>query len=167
MILDTSCFYRLTNGYLDANTALDVNADGSGRLTMATTGDFSGQFWKPVDLGGGKYAFQTLYLGDDFSLDIINDGVNATPCLAQTGNYSGQHWSIAQWDDGACKLTNDFTGPTKSLDTSSDTHAPLMGTGDHSGQHWTLTKIAKVQNNAPIPPLSEGKCVQIGGPNRL
>ena len=102
---------------------------------------------------GASYAFRTLYLGDDLSLDIVNDGVNTTPCLAQTGNYSGQYWSVTEWGDGTCKLTNDFTGPAKSLDTSSDTHAPFMDTGDHTGQHWTLTKIAKVQNNDPIPPL--------------
>ena len=124
--------------------------------------------WRPVDLGGGKYAFRTLYLGDNLSLDIINDGVNTTPWLAETGNYSGQSWSIPEWGDGTYKLTNDFTGPTNSLDTSRDTHAPFMGTGDHSGQHWTLTKIAKVQNNVPNSAVrSEGKCVQIGGPNRL
>jgi len=120
---------------------------------MAAVGAFSGQYWNPVDLDGGKYAFRTLHLGDDFSLDIINDGVNTTPCLAQTGNYSGQYWSVTEWDDGTCKLTNDFTGPAKSLDTYSDTHALFMDTGDHTGQHWILTKIDKVQNNDLIPPL--------------
>ena len=91
MTLDTTYYYRLTNKCLGANTVLDVNPDGSGRLMMAAAGDFSGQCWKPVDLGGGKCAFRTLYLGDDLSLDIVNDGVNTTPCLAQTGNYSGQY----------------------------------------------------------------------------
>ncbi len=80
MTLDTTYYYRLANNFLGANTALDVNPNGSGRLMMAPVGDFSGQYWKPVDLGGGRYAFRTLYLGDDLSLDIINDGVNTTPC---------------------------------------------------------------------------------------
>ena len=110
MPLDTAHYYRLTNNYLGANTALDVNPNGSGRLMMAAVGAFSGQYWRPVDLGGGKYAFRTLYLGDNLSLDIINDGVNTTPWLAETGNYSGQSWSIAEWGDGTYKLTNDFTG---------------------------------------------------------
>jgi immune inhibitor A len=100
---------------------------------MAAVGAFSGLYWRVVDLGSGKYAFLTLYLGDNLSLDIINDGVNTTPWLAETGNYSGQSWSIPEWGDGTCKFTNDFTGPTKSLDTSSDTHAPFIGTGGHSG----------------------------------
>lgn len=165
MPLDTTHYYRLTNNYLGANCALDVNPNGSGRLMMAAVGAFSGQYWRPVDLGSGKYAFRTLYRGDNLSLDIINDGVNTTPWLAETGNYSGQSWSIPEWGDGTCKFTNDFTGPTKSLDTSSDTHAPFMGTGGHSGQHWTLTKIAKVQNNVPIPPLDlKGSVYKSEGP---
>jgi M6 family metalloprotease-like protein len=165
MPLDTTYYYRLTNNYLGPNTALDVNPNGSGRLMMAAVGAFSGQYWRPVDLGGGKYAFRTLYLGDNLSLDIINDGVNTTPWLAETGNYSGQYWSVTEWGDGTCKFTNDFTGETKSLDTYSDTHAPFMGPGDHSGQHWTLTKIAKVQNNTPIPPLDpKGSVYKSEGP---
>ena len=82
MKLDTTYYYRLTNNYLGANMALDVNPNGSGRLMMAAVGAFSGQCWKPVDLGGGKYAFRTLYLGDDLSLDIIN-GVNPRPALPE------------------------------------------------------------------------------------
>ena len=85
MTPDTKYYYRLANKCLGANTVLDVNPDGSGRLMMAAAGDFSGQCWKPVDLGGGKCAFRTLYLGDDLSLDIVNDGVK---CLAQTWNYA-------------------------------------------------------------------------------
>ncbi len=63
-LVDTTSYYRLTNSYLGTNTALDVNPNGSGRLMMAPVGAFSGQYWKPVDLGGDRYAFRTLYLGD-------------------------------------------------------------------------------------------------------
>jgi len=69
--------------------ALDVKADGSGRLMMAPTADFSGQYWRVVDLGGGKYALHTLYLGDCFSLDVINDSAKETPLLNATGDFSG------------------------------------------------------------------------------
>ena len=57
MTLDTTYYYRLANNNLGANTALDVNPNGSGRLMMAPVGDFSGQYWKPVDLGGGEVRF--------------------------------------------------------------------------------------------------------------
>ena len=54
MTLDTTYYYRLTNNYLGASTALDVKPDGSCRLMMAAVGAFSGQYWKPVDLDGGS-----------------------------------------------------------------------------------------------------------------
>jgi hypothetical protein len=112
---------------------------------MAQRGNDTGQFWKLVELSGGKYALRTAYLGDGFSLDVITDGVNNTPKMNATGNYSGQFWSLVPWGDATYKLTNDFTGPEKSLDTYSDTHEPFLDPGDHTGQHWILTQLTKIQ----------------------
>ena len=88
--------------------------------------------------------FHTALLGDGFSLDVIDDGNNATPFLNTTANYNGQVWELTPQDDGTYKLTDDFTGPQKSLDTSPDTHEPFPNFGDFSGQHWTLTPVREV-----------------------
>lgn len=144
MSLDTSFSYRLTNNYLGSGVSLDVHSDGSHRLKMAPTADYSGQHWLLVDRGNGRHALRTLYLGDGYSLDVINDGTNTTPWLAPTGDFSGQHWTVGTWPDRTYRLTNDFTGAGMSLDTYADTHEPFLGAGDHSGQHWTLTKLRKV-----------------------
>lgn len=141
---DTSFYYRLTNNFLGMDQSLDVRSDGSYLLKMAQTGNYSGQFWKLVDLSAGKYALRTAYLGDGFSLGVINDGTNTTPQMKATGNYSGQFWSLVPWGDGTYRLTNDFTGPEKHLDTYSDTHEPFLGTGNHTGQHWTLIPLTKI-----------------------
>src|SRR6516162_9535062 len=138
MSLDTSFYYRFTNNFLGPGQSLDVIPDGSCRLQMAQTENDSGQSWKLVDLGGGTYGLRTEYLGDCFSLDVINDGTNTTPCLAATGDYSGQFWTLAPWGDGTYKLTNAFTGPEKALDVYRGTNQPFLETGEHSGQHWTL-----------------------------
>lgn len=151
--MDSSVFYRLTNAFLGHGQSLDVNPDGSGRLMMAPTGDSPGQLWRFIDLGGGKYALRTAYLGECFSLDVINDGVNTTPCLAAAGGFTGQMWTLTPWPDGTYRLTNDFTGPGTSLDTSADTHDPWLNTGDHTGQHWTLTGAGPVPGTVPIPAL--------------
>src|SRR5215216_787305 len=111
MSLDTSFSYRLTNNYLGSGVSLDVHSDGSHRLKMAPTGDYSGQHWLLVDRGNGKHALRTLYLGDGYSLDVINDGRNTTPWLASTGDFSGQYWTLGTWPDRTYRLTNDFTGP--------------------------------------------------------
>jgi LysM domain len=134
--------YRLTNNYLGSGVSLEVHSDGSRRLKMAPTGDYSGQHWLLVDWGNGKYALRTLYLGDGYSLDVINDGTNTTPWLASTGDFSGQYWTLGTWPDRNYRLT--ITGPGMSLDTYAGTHEPFLGAGDHSGQHWMLTRLRKI-----------------------
>jgi M6 family metalloprotease-like protein len=152
--VDTSVFYRLTNGLLGPGRSLDVLPDGSGQLWMGTSDDSSGQRWRLVDHGGGKYALQTSYLGECFSLDVVNDGTNTTPCLAPTGGFSGQNWTLTPRPDGTCRLVNDFTGPDSSLGTDAGTDDPVLGSGDHSGQHWTLTGLGQVPGTVPIPDLA-------------
>lgn len=143
-VFDTSFYYRLTNSFLGSGQSLDVRTDSSYLLKMSPTGDVNDQFWRLVDLGSGKYALRTAYLGDGYSLDVINDGVDTTPHMAATGNYTGQYWSLVPWGDGTYKLTNDFTGPEKSLDTYSGTYEPFLDGGDHSGQHWVVSQLAKI-----------------------
>ena len=167
MSLDTSFYYRLTNDFQGAGFALDVKADGSGRLMMAPDADYSGQYWRFVDLGGGKYALRTLYLGDCFSLDVINDSAKETPWLNATGNFSGQSWSLTPWGDGrTVKLTNDFTGPERSLNVFAESFEPFVGGGDHSGQHWTLTSLREIPDNVFIPQTGVSRTdeIQTEGP---
>ena len=148
MAFDTTVYYRLTNTFQGPGQSLDVKSDGSRRLKMAPTADFSGQHWRLVDLGSGKYALRTDYLGDCFSLDVINNGRNDTPWLNDTGNFSGQSWSLAPWGDGTYKLWNDFTGVGNSLNVYAQSFEPFVGPGDHSGQHWTLTPIRPIPHAA-------------------
>jgi len=160
MSFDTTYYYQLVSGTSSAGKALDVKADGSGRLMMAAKGDFTGQFWKLVSRDAGKYALRTEYLGDGFSLDVINNARRDTPWLAPSGEYPGQSWSLTPWGNGTYKLINDFTGPDQSLGTK-DTGEPTLAPGDHDGQHWTLVQARKIENNTAIPLLdSKGN---IGG----
>lgn len=153
--IDPSAYYRLTNNYLGTHKALDVVNDGtnSGKLQMAKTGNFSGQFWHFAKLSGegsnAKYSLRTQFLGEGRSLDVVNDaGVNSRSLrLADTGNFSGQSWTVTPWGvgDGSLRLWNDFTGPGQHLDTYADTHEPFLDGGDHSGQHWHFEKIGTFQ----------------------
>jgi len=144
---DTHFYYRLTNDFLGPGQSLDVYNAGTSRLKMSTTADSPGQLWKLVDVGGGKYSLRTALSGDGFSLDVVNDGTNESLVLAETGAYSGQAWTLTRQDDATYKLTNDFTGPQKSVDTYSDTHEPCLGSGDSSGQHWKLTPVRELPTN--------------------
>ena len=164
-MLDTAAFYRLTNNFLGQGKSLDVVPDGSGLLKMEVTGDYGGQFWRLVARSGGKYALRTAYLGECFSLDVINDGINTTPCMATTADVTGQQWTLTPLAGGTYRLTNDFTGPDVSLDTQGATHEPDLNTGDHTGQHWTLTKVGPIPGTVPIPDLDpKGVVEQTEGP---
>jgi hypothetical protein len=158
--MDTSVFYRLSSGLLGHGQSLDVKPDGSGRLMMAPTGPGPGQLWRLAVRSDGKYALRTSYLGEGFSLDVLNDGINTTPCLAATGDFTGQIWTLAPWRDGTYRLTNDFTGPDTSLGTDADTHDPRLDAGDLPGQHWTLTSAGVVPGTVPIPALDPGGAVE-------
>ncbi len=153
MRIDTSFFYQLSNAFLGKALALDVNPDGSGRVQMASSGGFAGQLWKLVDRGKGAYSLRTEYLGDGFSLDIINDQRRDTPLLAPSGDFPGQSWTLLPLNGGSYKLINDLTGPDFFLDTAAGTQQVLLTPGDHSGQHWTLKRVRKIGRNVAIPDL--------------
>lgn len=149
--INPSFYYRLTNAYLGTSQSLDVVNDGtnSGKLKMADSGNFSGQFWHFAllnnDSNHPKYALRTQFRGEGFSLDVVNDaGTNSRSLhLAATGNFSGQFWTVTPWNDGTStyRLTNDFTGPNFHLDTYADTHEPFLGVDNHTGQHWLFEEI--------------------------
>lgn len=147
--IDTKAYYRLTNIYLGAFQSLDVVDDASrfGKLKMANSGNFSGQFWHFAllndDVNDPKYALRTLFLGEGFSLDVDVEINNCSLHMAATGGFSGQFWTITSWRDAteSFRLTNDFTGPNFHLDTYADTYEPFLDSDNHSGQHWQFEKI--------------------------
>src|SRR5207237_4661490 len=63
-------------------------------------------------------------------------------------------WTLTAWGDGTYKLSNDFTGPGKSLNVYSGSNEPFLGPGNYSGQHWTLTSLGLVPPTVGIPELA-------------
>ncbi|OAD21295.1 carbohydrate-binding module family 13 protein, partial [Candidatus Thiomargarita nelsonii] len=88
-------YYRLTTMWQGDGKSLDIVNDGknNNRPILATTGNYSGQYWKITQVKPGYYRLTTMWQGDGKSLDIVNDSKNNNrPILAPTGNYSGQYW---------------------------------------------------------------------------
>ena len=156
-----SQWYRLTNTFTGPNLSLDVVNDNglnsSGQLQMATSGDYSGQYWQlspNPNPSSSTNALFTLFLGANKRLDVFS--ANNTPHLADAGNSPGQIWTITAWGDGTWQLSNQETGNGLYLDVYSDTHAPFLDGGDHTGQHWIFTPLQTTtspsQNNStPLP----------------
>ena len=144
-LFDPNKWYRLTTQFQGDGKSLDVINDGKNdKLTLAKTGNFSGQFWKISPLGNGWYRLTTQFQGDGKSLDVINDGKNDKLTLAKTGNFSGQFWKISPLGNGWYRLTTQFQGDGKSLDVINDgknDKLTLAKTGNFSGQFWKITEL--------------------------
>ena len=96
-LFDPTKWYRLTTQFQGDGKSLDVINDANkDKLTLAKTGNFSGQFWKFTPLGNGWHRVTSQFQGDAKSLDVINDGKNDKLTLAKTGNVSGQYWKITE-----------------------------------------------------------------------
>jgi hypothetical protein len=143
-------FHRLTTEWLGDGKSLDIVNDGvNDQVTMADSGNYTGQAWKltPWD---GYYRITSQWLGDGKSLDIVNDGVNDQLVMADSGNYSGQSWKLTPWE-GYYRLTNEWLGDGKSLDIVNDgenRRLVMADSGNYTGQAW---KIVAYQDVPDVP----------------
>ncbi|KAI1325179.1 hypothetical protein F5Y16DRAFT_276097 [Xylariaceae sp. FL0255] len=144
---DTAVVYTLTNGYTGSSDVFAVDSSGTDLQMTATGSGFSPSqyaewFLTPVDVSP-FYRLQTIALGEDYSLDVLNDNGTSSINLqiASTGQYTGQFWRFDAWsgtDGGGYRISNNFTGLNMYIDVYSGTLQPHLDTGDYSGQHWTL-----------------------------
>ncbi|CAF1671385.1 unnamed protein product [Rotaria sp. Silwood1] len=145
---DPTSYYRLTTQWQGNNKSLDVVNDGknNNQLILATTGNYSGQYWKITPTDNGFYRLTTQWQGDKKSLDVVNDGKNNNRLiLAKTGNYSGQSWRITATGNGFYRLTTQWQGDDKSLsivkDGKNNNQLILAKTSDCQEQYWKITKV--------------------------
>ncbi|CAF1013861.1 unnamed protein product [Rotaria sordida] len=145
---DSTSYYRLTTQWQGNNKSLDVVNDGknNNQLILATTGNYSGQYWKITPTDNGFYRLTTQWQGDKKSLDIVNDGKNNNQLiLATTGNYSGQSWKITPTGNGFYRLTTQWQGDDKSFsvvkDGKNNNQLILAKTSDCQEQYWKITKV--------------------------
>jgi hypothetical protein len=92
------------------------------------------------------YRFTNNYTGPTLSLDVVNDGGQAssgTLQMANSGNFSGQYWRFIPNPSPSSPtyaLYTQFLGPNKRLDVYGDdkTKPHLADAGNYSGQIWTI-----------------------------
>lgn len=91
------------------------------------------------------YRLTNTFTGTSLSLDVVNDGGQAssgTLQMAPSGNFSGQYWQLeSSHSSSKYTLHTQFLGPNKRLDVygNDKTKPHLADAGNYSGQIWTIT----------------------------
>ena len=84
-------YYRLSSMWQGEGKPLSYS---NGKLHLGTAMDSDHQYWKITKNRNGYYKLSNKNKGDDYSMDVINDGKNTRLHMAGDGNYSGQYWKI-------------------------------------------------------------------------
>lgn len=139
--------YLLTTSFQGDDRALSVDATTAGTETLRLTAADSGerQQWVFTSLDSGAFQITNVFVGNEFAIDVVNDGVADKIQLATTAGVNGQSWTITPLGNGFCRLTNDFTGSEIALDIRNEGNQDepfLAPVGDFSGQFWRITNVA-------------------------
>ncbi|CAF1407007.1 unnamed protein product, partial [Rotaria sp. Silwood1] len=81
-------YYRFTTQWQGDGKSLGVVNDGinNNQLILATSGYYSGQYWKITSLSNGYFRLTTLWQGDGKSLGVRLDGINNDQLLLYPTN---------------------------------------------------------------------------------
>ncbi|MCA9547899.1 MAG: hypothetical protein KC613_26020, partial [Myxococcales bacterium] len=88
---------------------------------------------------GEFYRLSTAEGGEGRCLDVINDGRNDRLHLVDCGPYTGQFFRLTPTGNGFFRLTTDWQGPDRCLDTNGDT-VHLADCGGYVGQFWRISE---------------------------
>lgn len=96
--LQPNGYYRIVNSEYPSS-CLDIINDGknNNQVTLAGMQNYSGQFWKITSLADGAFVrFTSLWHGENYSIDVLNNGENKELVMNTTANYSGQWWKLTK-----------------------------------------------------------------------
>jgi hypothetical protein len=113
---------------------------------------------------GKYYRLTTQFLGEEKSLDVINDAQKDKVKMADSGNYSGQHWKLQDLGNGYYRLTTRFLGEEKSLDIINDASRDklkMAKTGNYSGQYWKIKDMGNGYYRLTTQFLGEEKSLDV------
>jgi hypothetical protein len=136
-------FYRLHTTATGDSKSLDVlNDNGVNSITLqfATSGLFTGQFWRFDKWDDGTYRLSNNFTGVDKHLDVYSNTL--LPYLG-TGDLSGQHWTFSKY------------AASSSSSSSSASSSSLSSKSSGSSQPASSSSIAAAAATAP-PNTSSG-----------
>ena len=120
---------------------LDIRNDKTDdQPQLAACGNFTGQFWRMHDAGGGYYRMTTEWRGKKLCLDVVNDAKSNSKLRLQkcSGAAHGQKWMFLPHKKGL-RMTNQWRGTGTCIDVKNDKldrDLKLTWCGKYSGQIW-------------------------------
>ena len=105
-VLRPDTWYRFTLPHRPGYS-LDIINDGhaheDGKLQIAPTGNYSGQFWQLIPSPSGRYRMRTMYTGPDMYL-TVRDEDNLDPHLTAENGKTETLWHIIPYDNDTVKI---------------------------------------------------------------
>lgn len=146
--IDVNFYYRFYNEFSGEKKALEIQSIGN-VITLkmnSISRKYSQQFYF-VPLIGGFVSIRNRRLGDEYSLDVVNDENQRDVVMALSGEYSGQMWKTIPSTKRLYRLFNSLTGNEKCLDVYLDNELAHMSdsSGSFAGQFWKLQKLGPVE----------------------
>lgn len=145
--------------------SLDIINDGhaheDGKLQIAPTGNYSGQFWQLIRSPSDRYRIRTMYTGPDMYL-TVRDEDNLDPHLTAESGKVGRLWHIVPCGNGTVKIKLNVSGRDYWLGSKHDTNwsrsqRPVLSHQEDQTQVW------KAESVRPIGELSFDTAQRITG----
>lgn len=151
--IDGSKWYRITN--LAVN-GYSLEAGGPDGPLLAVTSNSEGQYWRFTHISGDYYHISSLYMGQGYAIDVLNNG-NFNLAMACTAGFSGQNWTLVDIGNGEFQFRTLFTGADKQLTANPNDFNDLkmVATNGQSNQSWQIEVVGDISPNKIISPLQE------------
>ena len=137
--MQSSKSYFLTNKPNVSTNILEFDNPNKTFLMVGTDNN-NFQKWQITPDAGNKnfYRFVNRGLGEDMSLEVLDDNSDSLITMAQSAKDVGQLWAITHVKDDFYRITNQWLGDTKSLSHSKQYYyfLRIRDSNSDDGQLW-------------------------------
>lgn len=138
--MQSSKSYFLTNKPNATTNSLDFDNTNKIFLMGGTDNNNAFQKWQitPDSANKNYYRFVNRGIGENMSLEVVDDNSDSSVAMAQSAKDVGQLWAITNVSGDYYRITNQWLGDTKSLSYSKQYHYFLRVRDSNSedGQLW-------------------------------
>lgn len=141
--MQSSKSYFLTNKPNVSTNSLDFDNQNKIFLMGGTDNNNAFQKWQitPDSANKSYYRFVNRGIGENMSLEVVDDNSDSSVAMAQSAKDVGQLWAITNVTGDYYRITNQWLGDTKSLSYSKQYHYFLRVRDSNSDDAQLWKKI--------------------------